>query len=922
MYFVLMPDGLSSRHCRQFLADTGVINVTVGSYLSLFEQIAEQWLLNFNSMENSEFESAIRLAAYKIDTAFWSKSLSVDEVTTLGDLSDSLKHVYSQLPLSSSFQNIAIHHEQSTGVSDRTMKYWNDLGVLCDEMNHLRPHEQQFVKQWMNECDTYEPLSPFIIIVPQGMFVSLWLEQAINHWNVKSRQLYFKKQLEHQQLSHLQQTIDDFYSQSTGNQALTKLSEGLYNSEVAKVSSLPTEAFSIIAARDELEECQTLISRLGKLLGESQSAEVAVVVPKHSHHKQLLQAMLLESGINFSSLNIASREYQWDVQLLKELIELFVTKKKSEGDVASVQYGSVLVNPLMPWSLSFGQREYRSFLVNEDYVKNLEDRPNGGDNHLTLLKLLFSPIADSVNAIKWLECIAALLRMKGRYNQSGFIKQLERIKGSTAVESTDEHYADIARQLDPQVVETELEQRWLLNSVQLLSENDMLLKPVDHLFIVGFNKGAYEVQAKIPGVFQLDQWRAITQEIEHTDYKLDLFTSLMRDEDAIARFRQLLCNVRCGVYISLSEQSLIGEPLQPSSTLFELALLIQDRKSIEPELLIQAIKEHPENVPYLHYEEISQITEESDNNSLPSMLEFKKDLLALNADKQGEQRPESPTSLIRMMISPLAWLLDKQNIRSLSWEAEQCSPRIKGIIVHCVFEYHFGPNENLNLDSFEDLFDFAIKKEAPFLNRPRWRLEKASLKADTKLALEALVGWCDVDGWQNIAQEQELTGTCFGLPIRGTVDALFSKDDTTLILDYKTSGTRGISLRFNTGYDIQTELYTEMVKQSSSRVGDKYVSGYYSSKEQKIVSNYPIHTKSALLSNIEPAYKEGISSSTESAKEAITNRIGELREGKVELNQQGDIEVWSKYGHKDLTYWLEEKPLLKAHTLKNKASGE
>ncbi|QIA65398.1 hypothetical protein GT360_17820 [Vibrio astriarenae] len=929
MYFVLMPDALSSRQCRQYLAEDGCVNVKVGTSVALFEQVAELWLLDFEHDARDQFDEAVKNAAYQVEDAFWAKSLVVDEVTTVRDLSETLRHVYRQLPVTSHFENISFGDQIAQSLCDRTTKYWRDLNTLCEVMGHIRPNDQQFAKAWLSELEKHESLTAFNIIVPQGMLLEPWLQDAIHLCNAKNH-----CPTEQQVLSKVQQRIDDLYNQSSQNQAIKRLGESLYSSSSQEHLALSNDDLSIISARDELEECQVLISRLHAVLDENPTAQsdIAVVLPKNSHHRQLLQSMLVDSGIPFSSLSAAKYEYQWDVLLLKELIELYLAKKQSEGQVAAIQYASLLVNPVMPWSVAFGQKQYRSYLSNKKYLDNPEYNQHVDDNVLELLKLVFSPLSHSINLVEWLETISSLLRVRGHYNQSTFNKQLDSIKLSVSGAVNDEQIASVSKHLDPQVVQVECESRWLLNSVLLLSEQDMLIKPVEHLFVLGFNKGAFEVKPQVPGVFQLDQWfnisQAIVPSIDTSDsYRLsqptlDLFTPLLKNVQATERLKRLFVGVSGGVHISLSEQTLVGDLMQPSSTLFELAILLQGGSNIEPDRLIQAIKHQPTTVPFLTYQAVAVEQCKTTNEVLPEAFQFGKDLLSIHTDKYGELRPESPTSLIRMMVSPLAWLLDKQNIRSLAWESEQFTPRIKGLVVHSVFEHHFDPDSPFNLQHFEALFDRAVELEAPFLNRSQWRLEKASLKSDTRRALEALVDWCDVEGWQSIAQEQKLTGQYFDLPIKGTVDALFAKGDTTLILDYKTSGPDGISERINTGYDIQTQLYTEMVKQTSKNNVGKYVSGYYSSKAQKIVSNYPVESKSALLSNIEPKYKDGIASSTQKAEEMISSRIGELKEGTVSLNQEGDIKLWGVRGHKDLNYWLEEKPLLKAHILKQQDSGE
>lgn len=148
MYFVLMPDALSSRQCRQYLAEDGCVNVKVGTSVALFEQVAELWMLDFDHDARDQFDEAVKNAAYQVEDAFWAKSLVVDEVTTVRDLSETLRHVYNQLPVTSHFESISFGDQTAQSLCDRTAKYWRDLNTLCEVMGHIRPNEQQFAKAW------------------------------------------------------------------------------------------------------------------------------------------------------------------------------------------------------------------------------------------------------------------------------------------------------------------------------------------------------------------------------------------------------------------------------------------------------------------------------------------------------------------------------------------------------------------------------------------------------------------------------------------------------------------------------------------------------------------------------------------------------------------------------------------------------
>ncbi len=553
---------------------------------------------------------------------------------------------------------------------------------------------------------------------------------------------------------------------------------------------------------------------------------------------------------------------------------------------------------------------------------NLASSEDESQKKIELLSLLFSPLIENEMLTSWLDNIAKLLRQKkGSNSLTSFKKQLDEIRDIIADESDESALLSVAKHLQPTTISNDSSERWLVDSVLLLTEQDTLLKPVEHLFILGFNQGSYQATPSIPGVFQIDQWRALAKSIEQTFVEsqqsaeigtvtFDPLSPLLKDSEFINRFKRLFNKTKSGVHISLSEQSFASERLLPSYALQELAILLQSVGSIEPNDLVLPIKRCPQNVPFLSYESGVACTDASSSVEQSSELDLGLNLLALHTDKDGNQKPESPSSLNDMMLSPLAWLLKKQHITPQLWEVAELDARVKGLVVHCVFEHHFKGT----FTDFDTLFNYAIEKEAAFLDQARWRLEKKALKSETEITLNNLMEWCDSEGWSSDMQEQKLTGKYFGIPIKGTVDAVFKKNNQRLILDYKTSGSKGLIDRINLGFDLQTKLYTEMIKQINVEANVEYVSGYYSTKNSEIVSDKDIESKPGPVLVVPPKYndeKNPTHSPTNMAEDAVAERLAELRAGKVMLNQEGDTKQWDKRGISSMKYVLNDHPLVR-----------
>ena len=67
-------------------------------------------------------------------------------------------------------------------------------------------------------------------------------------------------------------------------------------------------------------------------------------------------------------------------------------------------------------------------------------------------------------------------------------------------------------------------------------------------------------------------------------------------------------------------------------------------------------------------------------------LEFGRDLLALRMDAEGKPKPESPSSLETLMVSGLAWLLQRLEAEPLDWAPESRESALLGTLAHEVFE--------------------------------------------------------------------------------------------------------------------------------------------------------------------------------------------------------------------------------------------
>ena len=260
------------------------------------------------------------------------------------------------------------------------------------------------------------------------------------------------------------------------------------------------------------------------------------------------------------------------------------------------------------------------------------------------------------------------------------------------------------------------------------------------------------------------------------------------------------------------------------------------------------------------------------------------------------------------MVSPLAWLLDRQGLSPRGWDIQSLDVALKGTIAHKVFELHFDAKKPFSFDEYDHMFDEAIRKEASYLHEPRWRMEKVQLKHEVHKALQPFIDWCDKEGWSIALLEKRLEGQLFGLTLKGYVDAIFTQGDKALVLDYKKSKSDNFVKRLNSGFDLQTMIYRRLYEQGDYSE-DAVHSGYYALNDRRLVLDFFEETD---VENIKQVQLEitSIKKQSQQAEQCIKELIKQLKSGVVELNSEDDKAYWEAFGIKSVQYAIDDNPII------------
>jgi len=365
----------------------------------------------------------------------------------------------------------------------------------------------------------------------------------------------------------------------------------------------------------------------------------------------------------------------------------------------------------------------------------------------------------------------------------------------------------------------------------------------------------------------------------------------------ILLFDQQLQAVSETVSFLIPSRDLSGARIQPSAGLSLVARAVTGVEDAA-DIITDLSRLPPADWPIAHHFMLPLAV----SPDLPEALDFPDhDLMALRREEDGTAKPQSPSRLETLLVSPLAWLLDEVVASDMSWSAEELDVMAMGTIAHDVFEHVFQPSETLLNPgaltiAVAEAYDRALTRHAGFLRSPAWEMERMGLERDI---LRAALRWREyllALGAKIIGNEIWLAGNAHGINLHGKVDVILEMPDgALLVVDHKKSGTSARRRRMEAGWDLQAGLYRDMIARPIRREGDamELLIG------RKIGIAYHLMNDSGFLSSGLPL-AEG-SPARDMGEDVNANaitklkeRLTELGEGRVVLNTSQDLVFFQK----------------------------
>ncbi|SEP82073.1 PD-(D/E)XK nuclease superfamily protein [Devosia sp. YR412] len=543
----------------------------------------------------------------------------------------------------------------------------------------------------------------------------------------------------------------------------------------------------------------------------------------------------------------------------------------------SMVLASLALSPVMPWDPQIG-RDLAESLAGGDYRGTaLRDTPahvalwddiRASASSLSQLRFLIDRICSQLSQGQALRELIAIPQVEGTPDWDGLLRAIS--VGPHAI-------GDPVRNLE---------------GVSIWNASESPWRPCSHLIVVDFTEGAYPSRPR-PNPLFLDSEVVAVREATG----LTLFGRAEGLAASLSLFDQQIQAAAQSVTFLVPRRDLAGSR-QAASAGMSLMARVFDGSPDASDLIVDLSTVPPEQWPISHHQPPPPSTTSSPLGALDLSG---RDLLALRLDENGVAKPQSPSRLETLLVSPFAWLLEELGVRDLSWASEGLDVIIKGNIAHDVFENLFVPGDAFPdatsmPETLQTIFDRALGRHAGFLRGSAWEMERRGLESDI---LQAALRWREhlVNlGAKIVGNEIWLAGTAHGVSLRGKADAILCMPDgSLLVVDHKKSGTAGRRKRMEAGWDLQAGLYRDMIARPTRSEGDgmdplvgrRVGIGYHLMNDGGLLTSGFLPVASSTARDMGELINEG-------AVAKLGERLGELKLGRIVLNTTDDEAFFKK----------------------------
>ena len=351
---------------------------------------------------------------------------------------------------------------------------------------------------------------------------------------------------------------------------------------------------------------------------------------------------------------------------------------------------AVVASPLMPWPAAKGSALARRLMSNGALRPDAVSEP--------ILGQLRPPVATTAQLFARLAAIAGTLTPDRPEDRAAFVALVGRLRATQTGDTPDWR----AARLIAEVRAADGRPDRFVEGASLFDAAALPWRRCRRLIVVGLAGAAYPPRVAADPMF-LDREKLLIREAT------GLWLPTRRE--ALARrielFRRQLCAAGEGANLLVPALDARGQRLAPSTG---LALIARGFGVKDPAKLATDLHGFaPAKWPVLARR--AAAVPNAGRPALPpsGVLDLGGDLIRLRHDADGHARPQSPSRIDTMLVSPLAWILSEMDLQHVPWAPETLDALTLGNLAHHVLEHAFPADEALPSE---------IRPEGP--DRRRW----------------------------------------------------------------------------------------------------------------------------------------------------------------------------------------------------------
>ena len=876
--FLLVPDSRAGRKVRRELANR---RAWTGVLVGQWEGLLKRAMTGYAIPELPDRPDGLAAALGALEDAFWSKSLATSPQETTAAVARAFRELIMSTDPATGLAGV-----NPAAIGGRLRRRLADFRRLESAYPTAVPAELRAVQELLRS--DRDPTIPLCVRRCPGLpRLTNWQRCLVERLNADSRA--GTRELGRTLQDVLDSCLDPSPAAAPGT-ALQALQESLFEKHAPAVPA--DGSVQWVGLRDHWEEAEIAAGMVQELLAAEPSlspSQIGLLVPDSFEYSVAIGDAFGLAGLPLSGLSAE----RWKRDLGREAVYNFLhcRQKPAPAMALAVCFSS----RLMPWPRQVGDQLAQK-VMDGDLSPRLPDSLDPSAVAMRELLLAGDDDPRSLSAAlaefsRLLNGGEAMAMHVGRASEA--VGSLRRqLSGARSID-----WFEICKLVKPELITDGPGPTFSLEGVAVWSEPHEAWRTVRHLIVLGFCEEHYPARASRQAVM-------LSQELTDLENRLGLSLQHRAERQRMARlrFRRQLRSVTGSVTFLVPHANLAGEQVRISESFaFMQRTVAGGSRGLLAMLDADTDRARIRNLA------VTTAKPEGPRRFTPSdsRLQLGRDLLTLGS---AGPRPQSPSSLEILMLTPLGWLLQALRAEPREWRPDSVSPLIVGGIAHAVFESVFSPGKPLpRTDEVESCvraaFDTVAAQKAPFLSSPHWHVERRNMATFVTKAASFWKSALDTLEAEVIGVEVWLEGTWLDVPVRGKADLLLELGDSSiLIVDYKASTSKKRHAVMKRGYESQTTLYRKMAESGWIRKLLKsrrqHLRPEHSGKRTLRIAYFMMRDQtclsdSAAYGNVEN-WREVEEDPSGRALGLIRRNLRKARRGVIELNAPGDRKILEK----------------------------